>query len=230
MFTRFLFSALLGAGSLVISGGLSVPALAAGAIDPASFTATVDNPWYPLKPGTVLTYTGTKDEKPAARVITVTSKSKVVAGVTCAVVVDEVALAGKLADRTMSYYAQDKDGNVWSFGEDVQEINSKGKVAKTEGWHVGVDGAEPSLIMEAKPATGHTIIHKYTNNYAEVINLAKAVKVPYTAYQDALQVKEWTPDEPDVLVHKYYARGVGEVRDVSVKGDKEEFVLVSVKP
>ncbi len=230
MVTRFLVPALLGVGLVLAPGGPSGLALAAGTIDPASFSATVDNPWYPLKPGMVLTYSGAKDNKPAARVVTVTSTTKVVGGVTCAVVKDEVALAGKLADRTTSYYAQDRDGNVWTFGEDVQEFNSQGKVAKTEGWQVGVDGAEPSLIMEAKPTVGHTIIHKYTNNYVEVINLAKAVKVPFMTYQGALQVKEWTPDEPDVLVHKYYARGVGEVRDVTLKGDQEEFMLVSVKP
>ncbi len=203
--------------------------LAAGAVDPASFTAAVDNPWYPLKPGTTLTYKGTKDEKPAVRVVTIMSETKAVDGVTCVVVVDELALAGKPAEKTIGYFAQDKDGNVWSFGEDAQELNSKGKVVKSEGWHAGVDGAEPSMIMEAKPAVGHTLTHEYTHNNTQALSLAKQVEVPYASYTDALQVKEWSPDEPDVLVHKFYARGVGEVRDVAVKGDKEEYALVSVE-
>jgi hypothetical protein len=83
--------------------------------------------------------------------------------------------------------------------------------------------------MEAAPAKGHTLVNAYTNDHSEVISLAKAVKVPFGSYKDALMTKEWTPDEPDVLVNKYDARDIGVVRDVAVKGDAEEFQLVDVK-
>ena len=161
--------------------------------------------------------------------MTVSNKTKTVDGVTCVVVEELVSLAGKPADRTTGYYAQDKDGNVWYFGEDVQELNSKGKVTKTEGWHAGIDGALPSQVMEAAPVKGHTLVNAYTNDRSEVVSLAKPVKVPFGSYKDALMTKEWTPDEPDVLVNKYYVRDIGTVRDVAVKGDKEEFLLVDVK-
>ncbi len=204
-------------------------AVAGEAIDPANFGGAIDNPWLPLTPGTVLTYKGTKDDTPATLVVTVTNKTKAVAGVDCVAVEELVSLAGKPADRTIGYYAQDKDGNVWSFGEDVQELNSKGKVTKTEGWHAGIDGASPSLVMEAVPSKGHTLVNKYTNDRSEVVSLAKPVKTPFGTYKDAVMTKEWTPDEPDVLVNKYYVRDIGTVRDVAVKGDNEEFLLVGIK-
>ncbi len=193
------------------------------------FSTVIDNPWHPLIPGTVMSYEGTKDDRPATQVVTVTNKTKTINGVKCVVVEDIMSLAGKPADRTMGYYAQDKDGNIWYFGEDVQELNSKGKVTKVEGWHAGVDGAVPAIVMEASPAKGHTWVNEYTNDHAEVVSVEKAVKVPFGSYKDALMVKEWTPDEPDVLTNKYYVKDVGAVRDVAVKGDSEEFLLVDVK-
>ena len=223
---RFFISS-LSAIALFVAVGDS--AIAGEAIDPAKFGGAIDNPWLPLSPGTVLTYKGTKDDTPATLVVTVTNKMKAVGGVDCVVVEELVSLAGKVEDKTIGYYAQDSDGNVWYFGEDVQELNSKGKVTKTEGWHAGIDGASPSLVMEAAPAKGHTLINTYTNDRSEVVSLAKPVKTPFGTYKDALMTKEWTPDEPDVLVNKYFVRDIGAVRDVAVKGGNEEFLLMDVK-
>ena len=223
---RFLISGLSAIALFALVGN---SAIAGEAIDPANFGGVIDNPWLPLTPGTVLTYKGTKDDKPASLVVRVTNKKKAVGGVDCVVVEELVSLAGKLADKTIGYYAQDNDDNVWYFGEDVLELNSKGKVTKTEGWHAGVDGASPTMVMEAVPTKGHTLINAYTNDHSEVVSLAKSVNVPFGSYKDALMIKEWTPDEPDVLVNKYYVRNIGVVRDVAVKGDKEEFLLIDVK-
>lgn len=209
--------------------GLAGPAPAGKVIDPNNFGGMIDNLWHPLIPGTVMSYEGTKDDKPATQIITVTNKAKTIDGVKCVVVEDIMSLAGAPADKTLSYYAQDIEGNVWYFGEDVQELDSKGNVTKTEGWHAGIDGATPSIVMEAVPAKGHTLVNEYTNDHAEVVSLAKSVKVPFGSYKDALLVKEWTPDEPDVLTNKYYVKNIGAVRDVAIKGDREEFLLVDVK-
>jgi hypothetical protein len=44
-----------------------------------------------------------------------------------------------------------------------------------------------------------------------------------------LRTKEWTPLEPDVLDNKFYVRGIGEVKEASVKGPREELALVDVR-
>jgi hypothetical protein len=198
-----------------------------GPVDPANFVSKIDNPWYPLPPGMSLTYRGEKDRKLADRVVAVMSRTIVIEGVTCVVVEDSVSFAGQVAEKNLGYYTQDRQGNVWNFGEDAQEFEN-GQVIATEGWRAGVDGALPSLVMEAAPAVGDAFAHDYTKNHFAVVSLAEPVTVPYGAFTDALVTKEWSPVEPDVLTHKYYARGVGEVRDVVVRGPKEEFVLLSV--
>jgi hypothetical protein len=224
MFARLLILAALTA-SLMAPGDR--PGLV-GAAAAASFSGKVDNPWYPLIPGTVLTYTGQADRKAANRVVTVTGRTVSIRGVKCIVVEDELSFSGELAEKNLGYYAQDDAGNVWNFGEDAQEFEN-GQLVVNEGWRAGVNGAEPSLVMEGAPAVGHSFAHAYSKDHFAVVSLAEPLRVPYGSFTDALVTKEWNPLERDVLTQKYYLRGIGEARDVVVRGPKEEFQLVSVK-
>jgi hypothetical protein len=61
-----------------------------------------------------------------------------------------------------------------------------------------------------------------------VVSLRARVSVPYTTSSRALLTKEWTPLEPGTLDHKYYVRGIGNVKEVTVKGPLERSELVSV--
>ena len=217
----------------------SSPVASAGTIgldawkDPSNFVAVIDNPWLPFKPGVVLRYRGTKDGEPAKVVTTITARTEVVAGVTCVVVDDKLWLSGRLAEATLDYYVQDTSGNVWYFGEDTQELDENGNIISTEGsWHAGVDGAVPGIFMEANPVVGHAFQQEFYKGQAEdhfeVLGLHAGVNVPYVRSRNALLTKEWTPLEPDVLDNKWYVQGIGEVRELAVKGPKEELSLVSV--
>jgi hypothetical protein len=216
-----------------------LPSLVAGSvyhpvIDRANFTANVDNPWFPLKPGTTFIYTGMKDGEPSRDVFTITSETKVIAGVPCRVVKDSLYQSGKLAEQTSDYYTQDKAGNVWYFGEDTAELDENGKVVSTEGtWHAGVDGAQPGIYMEANPVVGHEFRQEYYKGQAEdqfkVVDLAASVTVPYGSFTNALLTEETTSLEPSVVDNKYYVRGIGQIEEVSVKGGHEKGVLVEIR-
>jgi hypothetical protein len=204
-----------------------------GRIDPAKFTATIDNPWLPFVPGTVFTYTGTKDGEAAVDVVTVSAKTAVIDGVTCVLIEDRLKLGGVLEEETTDYYTQDVFGNVWYFGEDTKELDAKGRVTSREGtWHAGVDGAVPGVFMEADPTIGNEYLQEFYKGHAEdhyrVKSLTASVTVPAGAYTGVLLTEEWTPLEPDVLDNKYYVKGIGEVREVAVKGPREELKLVKV--
>jgi hypothetical protein len=212
------------------SGGQSVKPVASGAIDPASFSSTVDNRWFPLTAGTKLTYQGTKDGKRAVETFTVTATTKPVAGVTCVVTEDVLSLGGVATEKVIGYFAQAPDGSVWSFGEDNQELDANGHVVSTDGsWHAGVDKALPALVVEGTPVVGHSFEHAATKNDFAVLSLATAVKVPYGSFDNALVTKEWSPLEPDIETHKFYVPHLGVVRDVAVKGPTEELVLAKVE-
>jgi hypothetical protein len=52
---------------------------------------------------------------------------------------------------SLDWNAQDKEGNVWYFIEDIKD-HENDKVVSTEGsWQAGVVGVKPGIAMEANP-------------------------------------------------------------------------------
>jgi len=205
----------------------------AAAIDPADYIAVIDNQWLPFTPGTTLKYVGVKDGKKAVDTVKVTGQTKVVAGVTCIVVHDDLTLDGKREETTEDYYVQDRHGNVWYFGEATAELDEAGHVVSTEGsWETGVDGATPGVFMPADPTVGYSGLQEYLAGHAEdrfvVLLTDVAVKVPAGSYSGALLTAEWTRLEPAVLTEKFYVKGTGEVREEDVAGGDEHQELTSV--
>ena len=200
--------------------------------DPAQYVGTIDNPWFPLKPGTTLTYEGSKDDRRAAREFEVTTRTKTIAGVTCLVVEDRVTLGGKPAEKTIGYYAQDRAGNVWYFGEHSEQI-SDGVIVGLEGSFVsGEDGAKPGIVMKGQPAVGdfyrQEFLLKDAEDIAEVISLNENVTVPAGSFSNCLKTEETSPLEPGTLEHKFYANGVGNILTVDeVTGERLELVRVT---
>jgi hypothetical protein len=92
-----------------------------------------------------------------------------------------------------------------------------------------VDGAQPGILMPAHPKVGQSFRQEYYKGHAEdhfaVVSVSASVVVPYTASAHALLTKEWTPLEPDTLDHKVYVRGVGLVREETIKGGDERWEL-----
>ena len=202
-------------------------------INPADFSTKIDNKYFPLKPGTTFVYRGKTKDATEGDVVAVTSDTKRIMGVECVVVDDRVTEDGELTEQTYDWYAQDKEGNVWYFGEDSKEYEN-GKVKSTEGsWQAGKDGAEPGIIMPANPEVGHTYRQEYYKGEAEdmakVLSRDESTTVPYGSFDHVLMTNEWTPLEPNIAEHKYYAAGVGNVLEVATKGPMERLELVDVK-
>src|SRR4051794_39023582 len=152
------------ASAVVAALAVGAAALAAGKRGPAGtrplppasdFSSHVDNPWFPLKPGTRYVYTGVKDGQPSRDVVTVTHRTRTIEGAACVVVHDRLYLRGRLGERTTDWYSQDKHGNVWYFGENTAELDKRGRVTSTSGtWTAGVNGAQPGIYMPADPRVG----------------------------------------------------------------------------
>src|SRR5262245_58188632 len=76
-------------------------------IDPKDFSTTIDNPFFPLVPGTTYIYEGTKEGQTARDEFQVTSRTKAILGVTCREVRDRAYVDGVLAEDTLDWFAQD---------------------------------------------------------------------------------------------------------------------------
>jgi hypothetical protein len=237
------------ATALLILGALAVPAcggdddgkasgedLPQGServdLDPADFTTRIDNPYWPMKPGSRWVYRETDSEGAEQRVeVTVTRKTKRIAnGIEARVVHDVVTEDGEPVEVTDDWYAQDSKGNVWYLGERTTEYEN-GKPSTTAGsFEAGVDGAQPGIIMPAEPEVGMTYRQEYyageAEDRGEIVSLDEQAEVPAGHFKRVLMTKDLNPLEPKILEFKFYARGVGPVLAVSASGgsDREELL------
>jgi hypothetical protein len=216
-----------------VPAGSAAPVTGAYAphIVPADFSSTVDNPFFPLRPGMRWDYKSTSKDGTETTTVTVTTNTRTIMGIPCVEVRDTVLLNGALLEDTLDWYAQDRDGTVWYFGEDTKEYEH-GKVTTTKGsWVGGVNGAQPGILMPAQPIIGDRYRQEYLRGDAEDTAQALAAnetaKVPAGSYDGMLQTVETTALEPAALEHKYYARGVGPVLTVDVAGGGVRDELVS---
>jgi hypothetical protein len=201
---------------------------------PGDYSHRITNPWYPLRPGTVYRYRGRDGGDRLRDVVRVTRRTRVVDGVRCRVVRDRVFVDGRLAEDTYDWYAQHRDGTVWYFGEATREVGRDGRTISREGsWEAGKDGARPGIVMPARPRVGAEYEQEHRPGHAEdrfrIKELRATVRTPYGTFRRrAMRTRDWNPLEPGVVGRKFYVRGIGEVKELNVKGPREFQSLVSV--
>jgi hypothetical protein len=118
-------------------------------------------------------------------------------------------------------------------GEDTKEYED-GKVSSTEGsWEAGVNGALPGIIMPAHPAVGLAYTQEHLAGEAEdkgeIVALDQRVNVPAGTFEGVVVTEDWTPLEPKVREHKYYASGLGVVFEEIVQGGEGVLRLVQIR-
>ena len=202
-------------------------------LDPANFSPTIDNPYFPLPVGRTLVYRGVKDGQTQEDRVTVTNQTKTVAeGITARVVTDVATHDGQLLEKTSDWYAQDKQGNVWYVGEDTAAYLPSGKVDTSGSWEAGVHDAEPGIVMEANPQIPDAYRQEFLVGQAEdtawIVDRGGSTTVPYGTLRNVLTTLEATRREPGAYDQKVYAPGIGIVREQALTGPAELAELVSV--
>jgi hypothetical protein len=203
-------------------------------LDPATFTTEIDNPYWPMVPGTRWTYLEIDPDGTELQVIlTVSSVTMEIAnGITTVVVRDTVTQDGELIEDTFDWYAQDADGNIWYLGEETQEYEN-GEVVSTAGsWEAGVDGALPVIVVPGNPVDDMAYRQEYyageAEDNGEVLSVSERVEVPAGEYENVLMTKDTNALEPTVLEYKFYAPEVGPVLALGIAGGggREELIIV----
>ncbi len=199
-------------------------------IDPADFVDVIDNPYWPLTPGTSFEFKSAGEQTK----VVVTSERRTVMGVSTVVVADKVFADGKLAEDTSDWYAQDRAGNVWYFGEATLSYEDDPAGDPTGSWEAGVNGAQPGVVMLADPLGGDVYRQEFYAGEAEDLALVRhangSITVPAGSYENVLVTEEWSPLEPDIIELKYYAKGIGVVEERQIFGGTELVKLTKVTP
>lgn len=194
-------------------------------IDPADFSTSITNSYFSLTPGQTFTYESVTADGVERIQIEVMDDTKEVMGVTTLVYWDRVYFDDVLIEDTRDYLAQDSVGNVWYFGEDVDNYED-GVLRDHDGaWLAGVNGAQPGLWMKANPQVGDRYRQEYyvgeAEDMAEVISLSETVTVPFGQYENCLQTYDYSPLDPETKEYKYYCPAIaGLVLEVGVKNDE----------
>jgi len=185
--------------------------------DANNFKNGVENIYFPLAPGTKWAYRQETPEGVETNPVEVTQDNKTILGVKVTVVHDQVFLNGSLKEDTFDWYASDKDGNVWYFGEDTKTIEN-GVVVSTQGsWEAGTNGAQAGIIMLANPNVGD--VYQQENSPGIVADMGRVkalnetVVTPYGTLTGCLKTQEWTALEPGSRAFKFYGRGIGIVME-----------------
>ena len=205
-------------------------------IKPADFLSPAEvsaspNPLFPLVPGTTYHFRAETPEGVETIEFTVTRNTRTILGVTCIVVRDIVKLDGSVIEDTLDWFAQDRSGNVWYFGENVADYED-GLIVSTAGsWEAGVAGAKPGIIMFAQPVVGkfyrQELFLGEAEDAAEVLALNETVTVSAGTYTRCLKTEDFSPLSPDVTEIKYYAPGIGNVLTITpATGKRVELISV----
>lgn len=200
---------------------------------PHRFVDNIDNPWLPMLPGTKWIYRAGSDGEERI-VVKVLQRTKQIEGITATVVRDTVSVDGEILEDTFDWFAQDCRGNVWYLGEATKSYEDGG-VSTAGSWEAGVDGAKAGIAMLAQPKVGDRYRQEYYKGEAEdigeVLDVSTKVAGPSGRYRHVLMTKDTTPLDRAIVELKFYAPGVGVVREIDLNPEQGSGDLIRmVKP
>ena len=117
-------------------------------IDQCTFATTGQNPFWNLTPGVELVLEGEEDGEEIEAIVTVLDETETVDGVECRVVEERESEGGELVEVSRNFWALCVEtGNIFYFGEDVDDYEDGVIVGHEGAWRAGEDGAEPGVIL-----------------------------------------------------------------------------------
>jgi hypothetical protein len=202
--------------------------------DPAGCTSVVDNPYFPLRPGTVLVYETRAGKTVEMDTVVVMHETRVVLGVTAVVARDRTYRGGKLVEESFDWYAQDRKGNVWSLGEDTKDLRD-GEVVSTAGaWEAGKDSACAGIVMPAITEVGMRYRKAYRRGRVEDLAEVRSLEAKATVLDDTftacVETEDWSPLERGVRERHVYAPGLGLVLRQTLGGAERMKLVKRIAP
>jgi hypothetical protein len=209
------------------------PAVATQEIDPAEFSSQITNTYLPLSLVGSKLFIGEETDDEGEAVETrlesrLLPETTVVAGVTVAILEERAYEDGELVEVALDYFAQDANGDVYYFGEAVDNYVD-GVLENHDGqWLAGEGDNEAGLFMPAAPQAGVTLTLEHAPGIAEdmatILSLGETVDVPAGKYANCLKTRDFSPLEPGVEEFKYYCPTIGLVKE---EGEGSILELVS---
>jgi hypothetical protein len=200
-------------------------------LDPADFTTRIDNPYWPMAPGTTWRYVEREAGEKQTVTVKVTRRTKVIEGVRARVVHDVVRdEEGVILENTWDWFAQDSDANIWYLGEFTREYEDGVPVNHEGSFQHGKAGAQAGVVVPGRPRPGCAYREEFlageAEDRAQILSTTETIQTRFGLRHRVLQTANTTPLEADVLENKFYVRGLGPVLELSISPDLGSAVLV----
>jgi hypothetical protein len=192
----------------------------------------ITNRYLPLIPGSQYIFEGVADRGGGLTnhqvIFTVTDLVRTIDGVNTAVVWDRDINNGVLQEAELAFFAQDKEGNVWSLAEYPEEYENGEFISAKNTWISGEADAQGGIHMLADPQTGtdpylQGIVPSIDfHDVAQIFKTGEEVTANGETYTDVLVTEEWHPEDLPIKQHKYHAPGVGIVKITPVDDPEGE--------
>ncbi len=202
-------------------------------INPEDFTTKIDNPFFSMPVGKKMIYEARTEDGLERIETTITGETHRIMGVETLVYLDREYLDGELVEETKDFIAQDKDGNVWYFGEDVDNYEN-GELKDHDGaWLAAHAGAKPGIWIKAEHVVGDSYRQEYLKGEAEdmakIVATGETVTTRVGTYQNCTKTPDWTPLDPEAMEYKYYCPEVGGAVLVENLTSGERIELIKVE-
>jgi hypothetical protein len=219
-----LVALLLGAGALAGCGG-SPASLGPAGVDqltiptpspaPADFGGSTQNVWFPLETGTRWVYRQYGPTGNRRVVATVEPGRPRIQGVTTTPVLWRVQTSRGLATAMVRWYAVDRSGNVWWFGQRVTRPGAMLDRLAPRSWRAGTSGAEAGLVLTATPRDGDGYLNGFQPRVvarrSTVMSLDGRVATVRRAYPHSVVTHDLSSLVPLHQVQTFFSRGLGMV-------------------
>lgn len=203
--------------------------------DRCHFTTTGTNPYFPLWPGYVLEFEGEEEDDEGDMVeigirFSVLKDTELVDGVLTRVIEEFETEDGELVEISRNFFAICREtGDVWYFGEDVDDYEDGVIVGHSGVWRSGVDGARAGILIQGTPLLGARHFQEVAPGVAldrvEVVSMDESLNLPFGNFDGLLKFEETSGLDPDDFSEKWYAHGIGLVKD-----DAADLVDITVPP
>ena len=197
----------------------------------------IDNPYYGPPEGEIYIYEGGEvGEEPEEEIrLERLNDTRLANGVECIIQNDKVFLDDILIEDTNDWLAQDDSGNLWYFGEEVDNYDEEGNFLDNDGaWEAGIDDAYPGYWLPGNPTVGQRYYQEYypgeAEDEAEVVGLDDVVIIDLGTYENCLVTRDFTTLEPGEYELKYYAPDIGLILEEKYEDDElvERVELVEI--
>ncbi|HEV8573623.1 MAG TPA: hypothetical protein VGR43_02840 [Dehalococcoidia bacterium] len=202
-------------------------------INPSDFSTTITNQYFSLPVGKKMVYEAETEDGLERVEIEIESETFNILDVETLIYRDRVYVEGVLVEDTRDYLAQDKEGNVWYFGEEVDNYENGVLKDHSGSFIAGEDGAKPGIWMKAEQIIGDSYRQEYYPGEAEdirdVVAVDQTVTTELATYSGCVKTYDWTPLDPESREHKYHCPEVGALvlNEDLVSGERAELIEIT---